>query len=175
MTVGIANNTIGISRGFGPPMGARRQARKQQMTIQTLLSGKKEGFKTIGPKVRVETAAALLYENRIGAFPVVDGAGHLIGIISERDIIRIIALHGTAGLLLTVEEVMTRNVVTATPRTPIKDIMQIMTERRFRHVPVLDDQGRLQGLVSIGDVLKDRLNAREMEMNVLRDVALAHK
>lgn len=145
------------------------------MTIQSLLERKKSGSKTIGPKVRIETAAALLHEHRIGAFPVVDASGHLIGMLSERDIIRAIALHGTAGLLLTVEELMTKEVVTASPRTAIKDVMRIMTERRFRHMPVLDDRGSLQGLISIGDVLKSRLDDQAMEMNVLRDVALAHK
>lgn len=142
------------------------------MTVQALLGGKTIEVKTIGPTIRVETAAALLKENRIGAFPVVDPVGKLVGIISERDIITAIATRGADGLLLKVEEVMTRNVITVTIQDTIKDVMSTMTTRRIRHLPVLEE-GRLKAVISIGDVIKFRINAAELEMNVLRDYALA--
>ncbi|MBF0374444.1 MAG: CBS domain-containing protein [Alphaproteobacteria bacterium] len=142
------------------------------MTVQALLGGKTIEVKTIGPSIRIETAAALLRENRIGAFPVVDPDGKLVGILSERDIITAIATRGADGLMLKVDEVMTRNVVTVTMQDTIKDVMSTMTTRRIRHLPVLE-AGRLKSVISIGDVIKFRINAAELEMNVLRDYALA--
>lgn len=142
------------------------------MTVQALLAGKQSEIKTVGPKVHVETVAAVLHENRIGALPVIDERDTLVGIISERDIIRVVALHGTAALSLTVDRVMTRGVVTVTPQASIKDVMATMTSRRIRHLPVIE-AGRLKGVISIGDVIKHRLDTTEMEVNVLRDYAIS--
>lgn len=142
------------------------------MSVRELLSGMKGDIKTIGPKVRVETIAALLHENKVGAFPVVDTVGRMVGMLSERDIIRVVATHGAAGLLLTAEDVMTRSVCTVSIRDSVKDVMQIMTARHIRHLPVMDGD-RLVAMISIRDVISYRLRVAQMEVNVLRDYAIA--
>lgn len=144
------------------------------MTVNALLGQQKSGLKTIGPRVRVETAAALMHGNAIGALPVVDENGGLIGIISERDIVTAVATRGAGGLAVLVDEIMTRNVATMSSNASMKDVERLMNLRRIRHVPIVDD-GRLLGIVSMRDVVRERITAIEMERNVLRDVALASR
>jgi CBS domain-containing protein len=95
-----------------------------------------------------------------------DGTG-VDGILSERDIVRSLAEHGTALLSLPVEDLMTRRVITCGPEDTVEELMSLMTERRIRHLPVLDG-GRLCGLVSIGDIVKNRLEEVEYEATSLR-------
>lgn len=142
------------------------------MTVRALLASSNYKVKTIGPKVRVETACALLNQNRIGALPVVDDRGTILGIVSERDVVDVIATRGAAGLPLPVEEVMTRRVVTMTCDASVKEVMQTMDARRIRHLPIVDGD-RLVAMISIRDVIKFRLQETELEKNVLRDYAVA--
>lgn len=142
------------------------------MTVRAVLEMKKREVKTIAPEARLEEAARLLHKEKIGAMPVLDSDGVMVGIISERDIIHQVASHGADALNRQVIQVMTRAVVSVTIDEPLKDLMTTMTSRRIRHLPVLEN-GTLKGLVSIGDVIANRLDATRTEVNVLRDVALA--
>ena len=116
----------------------------------------------------------LLNVRRIGAVLVRDGAGNLAGLVSERDIIRAIAVNGERALEMLVRDVMTSEVVTCRPTDTISEVMKVMTVRRFRHLPVVEG-GELKGIISIGDVVKHRLEESEMETRVLRDYVIAHR
>lgn len=141
------------------------------MTVRSLLDSTNYEVKTIGPKVKVETAAALLYHNKVGVLPVIDDKGRLIGIISERDVVATIGRRGDSGLCATVEQVMTREVLTMTADDTVKDAMTLMNNRRVRHLPVMDGE-KLIAVLSMRDVVKQRLRDLETERNVLRDYAL---
>jgi CBS domain-containing protein len=129
----------------------------------------RKGFEvvTVAPAQSIESAAKLLTARRIGAVPVIDARARLVGIISERDIIRGLSHHGDAVLSLPVEKLMTREVKTCGLDEPIVELMEIMTERRIRHLPVIDG-GVLRGIVSIGDVVKQRLSEAQFELEQLR-------
>ena len=116
----------------------------------------------------VAEAVKLLADRRIGALVVVGAEQSVVGIISERDIVRALAARGAAALDLPLTEVMTRKVATCIPSDTITSIMGRMTDGKFRHVPVVE-QGRLTGIVSIGDVVKKRLEEMEHEQATLRD------
>ena len=105
---------------------------------------------------------------RIGAVVVAGSDGKVLGILSERDIVRALSARGNAALETPVAEVMTRKVVTCSLQDKLVDLMQRMTEGKFRHFPVVED-GRLVGIISIGDVVKSRLEQMEQESNALRD------
>ncbi len=136
------------------------------MTVAAILRHKTVETVTIGPTTLLADVAALLTDHRIGAVPVID-AGRLAGIVSERDIIHCLARHGAAALDLPASEAMTRMVQTTTPQTTVKQAMSAMTAGRFRHLPVLED-GRLSGIISIGDVVKARLDEQAHEVDSLR-------
>lgn len=144
------------------------------MTVKALLAqiNSTNEVRTIGPKVKAETAAALLHEKGIGALPVVDDKGKLIGIFSERDIVALVARRGAAGLTAAVEDGMTKAVLTMTCNDSVKDLERLMNSKRIRHIPIMDGD-KLRAIVSIRDVVKYRLQSVELEKNVLRDVALA--
>ena len=138
------------------------------MTVKTILSRKGTEVLTIEPTATLAAAVKMLAQRRIGAL-VVTGPGHrVVGIISERDIVRVLDAHGTTVLDRPVAEVMTRKVVTCSLSETIAEIMERMTAGKFRHVPVVE-QGRLAGIVSIGDVVKARLEDLEREQDALRD------
>jgi CBS domain-containing protein len=138
------------------------------MTVKDILSTKGSQVLTIEPTATLAAAVKLLAQRRIGAL-VVTGAEHrIVGIISERDIVRVLGENGTAALDSPVAEVMTRKVVTCGQGETIAEIMERMTGGKFRHVPVVE-QGRLVGIVSIGDVVKARLGELEHEHDALRD------
>src|SRR5205823_7656572 len=126
---------------------------------------------TIDPTTNVAAAAKILAERRIGALVVTGAEGRVIGIVSERDIVQALAAHGSAALDLPLTEVMTRKVATCSHSDTISSIMGWMTEGKFRHVPVVE-QGRLAGIVSIGDVVKHRLEEMEREQTAMRDYIL---
>jgi CBS domain-containing protein len=136
------------------------------MTVEKILKGKSSVVATVGADLPLSDVVALLTERRIGAVPVMDGAT-LVGIISERDIVHVLASHGTAALELKVSDAMTRAVKTTTLQTTIAQAMGAMTAGRFRHLPVLD-HGRLIGIISIGDVVKARLDEQQYEVENLR-------
>jgi CBS domain-containing protein len=138
------------------------------MTVNDILSQKGNQVLTIEPAATLATAVQMLAQRRIGAL-VVTGADHrIVGIISERDIVRVLGEKGTAVLGAPVAEVMTRKVVTCGRNETIAEIMERMTGGKFRHVPVIE-HGRLVGIVSIGDVVKARLSELEYEQDALRE------
>jgi CBS domain-containing protein len=141
-------------------------------TVADVLKKKGSTVVSILPSETIEYAAKLLNDKRIGAAMVRDRRNKLIGILSERDIVRTVAMKGQSALDMKVEELMTKEVRTCKPADSIKDIMQMMTMRRHRHAPVCDDKGELIGIVSIGDIVKARLDEQAQEVAVLRDLTL---
>jgi CBS domain-containing protein len=142
------------------------------MTISMILAGKGREVVSIEPTATLKSAVALLAEKRIGALLIL-GAGHRIaGILSERDIVRVLAERGAAALDEPVSQAMTRKVSTATESEAVASIMERMTEGKFRHVPVVD-QGQITGIISIGDVVKHRLHEMERESVAMHDYILS--
>ena len=143
------------------------------MHVSQILTNKgRPNIITIGPDETMEAAARLLHIKHIGALIVCGDDDALIGVLSERDIARSIAVKGAAALAMTVREFMTSKVVTCKSTDTIANVMQQMTAGRFRHVPVIEDD-RLMGMVSIGDVVKHRLDETQQEADALRDYVLA--
>lgn len=138
------------------------------MTVRLLLQKKSGSLVTISPDAPLTQAIDSLAEHRIGAIVAVSADGRLEGILSERDVVRILAEKGTEVLSSPVSSVMTRAVVTCAPDDAIPVIMERMTRGRFRHVPVVEN-GRLTGIISIGDVVKHRVEEMERESAELRD------
>ena len=138
------------------------------MTVKSILSIKGNNVITIEPTANLAAAARLLAERRIGAIVVSGLDGRVVGILSERDIVRALAEHGGAALEQPVSQVMTREVATCTEEETIVSIMERMTDGKFRHVPVIE-LGRLVGIISIGDVVKHRIGEIELESAALRD------
>ncbi|WNO54295.1 CBS domain-containing protein [Stakelama saccharophila] len=137
------------------------------MTIAAILGGKGHDVQSIGGATRVVDAVAMLAERRIGALPVVDD-DQVVGIFSERDVIYCVAKEGADALARQVGELMTAPAVTVTPDYSALAALSQMTERRIRHLPVLE-QGRMIGLVSIGDIVKYRIDRIEAEARAMRD------
>ncbi len=138
------------------------------MTVATILAAKGRHVVTAEPNQSLQEAARLLAERRIGAVLIAGPDGVLKGILSERDIVRAVALRGSPALEDKVEAHMTRNVVTCSEASLISEVMEEMTKGRFRHLPVIKD-GKLAGMVSIGDVVKQRIAEAEAESRSLRD------
>jgi CBS domain-containing protein len=138
------------------------------MTVRTILSTKGSSVITIGPTATLDTAVRMLAERRIGALVVLGPEQRVIGILSERDIVRVLAEQGAAALAMPLAQVMTRKVQTCGQADTIGDLMEQMTTGKFRHIPVVEDD-RLIGIVSIGDVVKERLHEIEREASELRD------
>lgn len=138
------------------------------MFVSEILKSKGSDVFTIKGDRSIDELAKELVGRRIGAAVVVDGGKALIGVISERDIVYAIAEHGAACLDRKVADLMTADVVTCTPDTGIVEVMNQMTRRRIRHLPVIEN-GRLAGLVSIGDVVKQRIASAEREAAQLRE------
>ncbi|MGD9538318.1 MAG: CBS domain-containing protein [Alphaproteobacteria bacterium] len=136
------------------------------MIVSQILKAKGSDVATIAPDARVADAAARLANGRIGALVVSGGGGAIAGIISERDIVRALAVAGATALDSRVETLMSRNVATCAPADSLESLMREMTARRVRHLPVVKE-GRLAGIVSIGDVVKHRLDELERERAML--------
>ena len=137
------------------------------MTLARLIVGRQQQVVHCTPHETVRVAAARLAEHRIGAMPVLDGDS-VSGIFSERDLLYCVAKHGGSALSLRVADVMTAPPITADPDTSVLDALEVMTLRRIRHLPVLDG-GRLVAFVSIGDLVKHRLDLVEHEAAAMRD------
>jgi CBS domain-containing protein len=137
------------------------------MKVKDVLESKGSAVATISPSAGIPTLVSELAERRIGALVVVEG-DRVVGIVSERDVARGLHRHGAGVLDLVVADLMTREVRTCTPDDPIRDLARTMTEGRFRHMPVLDG-GRLAGIVSIGDIVKKRIDELETEQSQLFD------
>ncbi|MEX2648732.1 MAG: CBS domain-containing protein [Alphaproteobacteria bacterium] len=142
------------------------------MHVEAILKNKGREVTTIAPETTVKAAAVMMHGRRIGALVVTDPQGRIAGIVSERDIVAAIAQRGERALDLKVADLMTREVVTCAPGDTVRHLMTVMTSRRMRHIPVVVD-GRLAGIVSIGDVVKSRIEESEMEANMLRDYVMA--
>ena len=138
------------------------------MHVSEILKNKGSDVVTMGPNDTVLEIARLLSTKHIGAIVIRDVRSAVIGIISERDIIHAIAVHGEQALAMTARDVMTHEVISCTADDIITGVMKTMTERRVRHLPVIEG-GDLKGMVSIGDVVKNRLDETELETRVLRD------
>jgi CBS domain-containing protein len=141
------------------------------MTVKAILSRKGSAVVTIAPAASLDDAVKLLSTHRIGAVIVTDPEGRVVGVLSERDIVRVLADRGAAALGLRVEQTMTRRVVTTVETDTVGEIMERMTAGKFRHIPVVEED-RLVGVVSIGDVVKYRLEEIERETNAMRDYIL---
>jgi CBS domain-containing protein len=138
------------------------------MNVKAILAAKGGDIVSIEPTADLAAAVKLLSAHRIGAVVIRGAGGRLSGILSERDIMRAISEHSAAALTLPVSQVMTRNVATCGEDDSLASIMERMTEGKFRHMPVLD-KGELIGLVSIGDVVKQRVGEIEQESEAMRD------
>ena len=136
------------------------------MKIENILATKGAKVLTVHSSQTVKEVVTLLARHRIGALVVVDDAGRLVGIVSERDVIREAAQHDDI-LARPVGAVMTQSVVTGSPRDDVRSVLQTMTERRFRHLPILD-RGELIGVISIGDMVKAQLDEDEGEIETLQ-------
>ncbi len=137
------------------------------MSIEKILAGKGHDIVTIAPARTMREAADVLHRHRIGAVIVTDTEGGLMGILSERDIVTALAREGGNALDNPVSRHMTSAVVTASERDTIEQVMERMTQGRFRHVPIVKN-GSVVGIVSIGDVVKSRLEAMENESQALK-------
>jgi CBS domain-containing protein len=135
------------------------------MRIADVLRSKGDGVATVEPEVTVTVLLARLAEGNYGALPVVR-AGALIGMVSERDVVRRLHERGVELLDATVGDIMTTNLATCSPDDSAADLAKIMTTRRVRHLPVLVD-GELTGIVSIGDLVKARIDTLESEREQL--------
>lgn len=141
------------------------------MTVSMILAEKGRNVVTIEPSATLAEAATLLADKRIGAALILGADQRIVGIISERDIVRALAARGAAALDGPVSGTMTRNVESCNESEPICNIMERMTAGKFRHLPVTD-QGRVIGIVSIGDAVKYRLQEMERESTAMRDYIL---
>ncbi len=137
------------------------------MTVAAMLRHKGHEVASVRPTERIAEVAEQLSRRRIGAVVVLDAAQQLLGIVSERDIVHAIASNGARALEMTAGQLMTRALRTATPETTVGQAMALMTEGRFRHLPVLR-HGELVGIVSIGDVVRARMMQQDHEVDSLR-------
>lgn len=142
------------------------------MFVSDILSQKGTTIFTVVPATSVAEISQQLSARRIGSVLVLDVEGSVAGIVSERDLVRALAGHGAKALELEAHQVMTRDVVTCDPDDSIDGVMQTMTEGRFRHIPVVR-HGELLGLVSIGDVVKARLEETRHETEALKAYIVA--
>jgi CBS domain-containing protein len=138
------------------------------MNVEHILAAKGRDVLTIEPDRTLADAARALTERKIGAVVIADEGRAVLGILSERDIVRAVAREGAAALGHPVSRYMTAKVVTCTGHSSINELMEVMTERKFRHVPIVEN-GRLSGIISIGDVVKHRVAEIEAEHQALRE------
>jgi CBS domain-containing protein len=140
----------------------------EAMNVTTILSTKGSDVATIAPTATVAEAAQVMSDRKIGALVITGAGSRITGIVSERDIVRALAKHGAGALQLPLNDVMTRKVVTCGPGDSVANLMEQMTDGKFRHLPVVDSD-KLAGIISIGDVVKSRLAELELEQSALRD------
>ena len=136
------------------------------MTISAVLGAKGSSVETIAADASLFDAVRRLGEKRIGALPVVEG-GRIVGIVSERDVIYCLREHGREALDWPIERAMSSPAITADPETDVLDALGLMTQRRIRHLPVLE-RGEIRGIVSIGDLVKYRMERIEAEAEAMR-------
>lgn len=139
------------------------------MNVRSILERKGADVATIAGSASLADAAARLRDLGVGALVVSPDGATIVGIVSERDVVRAAATHGASSLGRTVESVMSADVTTCRPTDVVPRLMELMTEHRIRHLPVVDDAGSLCGIISIGDVVKTRLSELEDENRALAD------
>jgi CBS domain-containing protein len=137
------------------------------MTVRAILDSKGHQIQSVQPDAKLSAAIKLLSEKKIGAVLVME-RGRIEGILSERDIVRVLGERGAAVLEEPVSAVMTRKVISCKPSDTVGAIMEMMTSGKFRHLPVIDDS-KVVGLISIGDIVKWRVREYESEQEALRD------
>lgn len=143
------------------------------MNVDNILKQKGTNVATIAPEASIKRAADWLRAKDVGAL-VVTRNDVVLGIISERDIIHALSEHGEEVASMQVKEIMTHGLITVTLEDDLNRLMRLMTRHRVRHLPVLRD-GKLAGIISIGDVVKRRLDDLELETHVLHDLSIAHR
>lgn len=143
------------------------------MSVALLLSVKGNDVFTVPPDTLIRSVVSSLAEHGIGAVLVLGEDGKIAGICSERDVVKALAEHGSRILSSPVREIMTTHVSTCRPKTPIGEAMRMMTDGRFRHLPVVDDDA-LIGIISIGDVVKQRIAEIETERAALTNYIMAN-
>jgi CBS domain-containing protein len=137
------------------------------MLISEVLKAKGDLVFTAAPTETVGAVAAMLLARKVGALVVVEGERRVVGIVAERDVVRVVAEHGGAGLSKLVSECMTKDVIFAGLNETVNALLERMTDRRFRHLPICD-AGRLAGIVSIGDLVKCKIAETVAEAEGLR-------
>lgn len=152
-----------LMRSVSPAwLGSGDMQEEEPMTVKSILEGKGHDVFTFGPNEKLSDAIKLLADHRIGALVITNGDRKIVGILSERDVVRVIAREGAAALDQPVRVVMTPKVNICNENHTVHELMEIMTRGRFRHLPVEKD-GRLDGIISIGDVVKRRIEDAERE------------
>lgn len=149
------------------PKGKFHGQEEQAMTIGRVIANRGEVW-SCHADASVGQAVELLATHRIGAMPVIDGDDAVAGIFSERDVLYCLRAHGAAALAMTVREVMTSPVISAHSGMSVLEALALMTRRRIRHLPVIDE-GRMTGFVSIGDLVKHRIEMIEREASAMRE------
>jgi CBS domain-containing protein len=142
------------------------------MTVRAILDTKGHDVLTIRPDSSLRDAVQLLAEHRIGAVVVTDSVGQVAGILSERDVVRVIGKDGPGRLDDAISTVMTAKVITCNGTETVHEVMELMTGGRFRHIPVVE-RGRLVGIISIGDVVKYRVAEMERESQTMREYIMS--
>jgi CBS domain-containing protein len=141
---------------------------EEDMTVAVILKHKGAKVETVRPSATVQQVSDLLALKKIGAVVVTDAGSDVVGIVSERDIVQAIARHGARSLDHSNDAIMTRDVVTCRLTDSSHELMEVMTRGRCRHVPVVDG-GKLVGIVSIGDIVKRRIEDADLERVAMRD------
>lgn len=139
------------------------------MDIQAILAVKGRAVSTIRPEVPVAEAMRRMREERIGALVISEDGSRIQGIISDRGILHAITERGVGVLEERIDGIMAREVFTCTPRDRVGSIMRLMTDQRIRHIPVVGEDGLLYGLISIGDVVKHRMDEVQREAEAMRE------
>ena len=140
------------------------------MSVEAILKNKGRNVFTVRPEHSVAEAAALMSTKKVGVAMVCDSKARVIGVISERDVVNGITQYGKGVVDMPVRNIMTSPVVSCQPADTVKKVMEVMTERRIRHLPVTEND-ELIGIVSIGDAVNFRLREAQLEVGVLRDLA----
>lgn len=138
------------------------------MTVAAILKHKGARVETVRPTATVQQVCDLLTTRQIGATVVVGETGEVVGVVSERDIVNAVSRSGPASLTRSIDEIMTREVATCHLTDTSEALMEMMTRGRFRHVPVVEG-GRLVGIISIGDVVKRRIEDSDLERHAMRE------
>lgn len=137
------------------------------MTVAAILAGKGKNVVSASPKDSLETVSKMLAEHKIGAVVILETDGGVCGIASERDIVRQIAGQGSAALSNPVSSCMTKKVISCSSKDTVDEVMGVMSSKKFRHLPVIED-GKLLGIISIGDVVKLKIEKAEREAEDLK-------